>query len=38
LEAEVTVLRNRPIEESASLLQGTDEKRAEIDSPFSDRE
>jgi uncharacterized integral membrane protein len=35
LENEVTVLRNRPIEESAELLKGADEKNTQIDSPFS---
>lgn len=34
LEAEVTVLRNRPIEESADLLKGADEKKIETKSPF----
>jgi len=34
LEAEVSVLRNRPIEESADLLKGADARLAEIKSPF----
>jgi len=36
LDNEVTVLRNRPIEESADLLKGTDDKQKEIKSPFED--
>ncbi|MEW6412989.1 MAG: LapA family protein [Candidatus Zixiibacteriota bacterium] len=38
LEGEVGVLRNRPIEESADLLRGSDEKRLETKSPFADGE
>ena len=38
LEGEVTVLRNRPIEESADLLKGADEQNREVQSPFGDRE
>ncbi len=36
LEGEVAVLRNRPIEESADLLKGADEKQLEVESPFTD--
>jgi uncharacterized integral membrane protein len=36
LEAEVGILRNRPIEESADLLKGADSRLAEIKSPFSE--
>ncbi|MGH8015912.1 MAG: lipopolysaccharide assembly protein LapA domain-containing protein, partial [Candidatus Zixiibacteriota bacterium] len=35
LESEATVLRNRPIEESADLLKGQDEKRVKAGSPLS---
>ena len=35
LESEVTILRNRPIEESADLLKGADRKKDELDSPFA---
>ena len=35
LEGEVTILRNRPIEESVDLLKGADRRRDEHDSPFS---
>lgn len=35
LEGEVGVLRNRPIEESADLLKGADEKKLETKSPFT---
>jgi uncharacterized integral membrane protein len=35
LESEVTVLRNRPIEESADLLKGQDEKKITSRSPLS---
>lgn len=35
LETEVTTLRNRPIEESANLLKGEDEKRVKARSPLS---
>lgn len=35
LESEVTVLRNRPIEESADLLKGADDASSTIDSPFT---
>jgi uncharacterized membrane protein YciS (DUF1049 family) len=34
LDSEVTVLRNRPIEESADLLKGQDEKRVKSRSPL----
>jgi len=34
LETEVTVLRNRPIEESADLLKGQDEKTVNLRSPL----
>lgn len=36
LEHEVSVLRNRPIEESADLLKGADEKVLDVKSPFED--
>lgn len=36
LESEVTILRNRPIEESADLLKGVDKRQGAIDSPLSD--
>ena len=36
LEAEVGILRNRPIEESADLLKGADSRLTEIKSPFSE--
>lgn len=35
LEGEVTVLRNRPIEESADLLDGADKQRGEAGNTFS---
>jgi uncharacterized membrane protein YciS (DUF1049 family) len=35
LEAEVAILRNRPIEESAELLKGADRKNPELKSPFA---
>lgn len=35
LEAEVAILRNRPIEESVELLKGADQKNSQIQSPFS---
>jgi uncharacterized membrane protein YciS (DUF1049 family) len=35
LEQELTVLRNRPIEESADLLKGKDSTDIDIESPFS---
>ena len=38
LEGEVAVLRNRPIEESADLLKGADEKKLEVKSPFAEGE
>ncbi|MEE8576511.1 MAG: LapA family protein [candidate division Zixibacteria bacterium] len=38
LEGEVAVLRNRPIEESADLLKGADEKHLEVKSPFTEGE
>lgn len=34
LEGEVTVLRNRPIEESADLLKGSEEQGGKVRSPF----
>ena len=34
LESEVTVLRNRPIEESANLLEGEDDKKINAGSPL----
>jgi uncharacterized integral membrane protein len=37
LESEVMILRNRPIEESAELLKGADQKKSELDSPFADK-
>lgn len=36
LEGEVTILRNRPIEESAELLRGADRKKDERESPFAE--
>ena len=36
LESEVSILRNRPIDESAELLKGFDQKKEERDSPFAD--
>ena len=36
LESEVTILRNRPIEESAELLKGVDKRTKELDSPFNE--
>ena len=38
LESEVTVLRNRPIEESADLLKSAENKPAERPSTFSQHE
>ena len=38
LEAELAVLRNRPIEESARLLEEADDRNRNIDSPFNERE
>ncbi|UCD63385.1 MAG: LapA family protein [Candidatus Zixiibacteriota bacterium] len=38
LEGEVAVLRNRPIEESADLLKGSDERKLEVKSPFAEGE
>ena len=35
LEGEVTILRNRPIEESVDLLKGADRRQEELESPFS---
>jgi len=35
LEAEVAVLRNRPIEESAEFLKGADQRGLDSQSPFS---
>ncbi len=35
LEGEVTILRNRPIEESAELLKGADLKSENFKSPFA---
>ena len=34
LEGEVTILRNRPIEESAELMKGADRRSEELKSPF----
>jgi hypothetical protein len=36
LEGEVTILRNRPIEESADLLKGADLKASTTASPFEE--
>jgi len=36
LEGEVAILRNRPIEESAELIKGTDRKHGDLKSPFAD--
>ncbi len=36
LEAEVAILRNRPIDESADLLKGVDRLRDERESPFAE--
>lgn len=36
LETEVTILRNRPIEESADLLKGMDKRQGEMGSPLAD--
>ena len=36
LESEVTILRNRPIEESAGLLEGADHKPVDYSSHFGD--
>ena len=36
LEGEVAILRNRPIEESADLLQGADEENSRITSAFEE--
>lgn len=36
LEGEVSILRNRPIEESADLLKGADDKTGEIESAFKE--
>lgn len=36
LESEVSILRNRPIEESADLLKGADARLAEAKSPFAE--
>ncbi len=36
LENEVAILRNRPIEESADLLKGTDARAVELKSPFAE--
>jgi len=38
LESEVTILRNRPIEESADLLKGADRRSEEMKSPFNEAE
>jgi uncharacterized integral membrane protein len=37
LEAEVAILRNRPIDESADLLKGVDRLRDERESPFAEK-
>ena len=36
LESEVAILRNRPIEESAELIKGSDRKYGDMKSPFAD--
>ncbi len=36
LEGEVAILRNRPIEESADLLKGADQKSGDIESAFEE--
>ncbi|HUV30224.1 MAG TPA: hypothetical protein VMY05_03915 [Acidobacteriota bacterium] len=36
LESEVTLLRNRPIEESAELLKGADNRSRELKNPFDE--
>lgn len=38
LETELAVLRNRPIEESAQLLQESEPNNPDIESPFDERE
>jgi len=38
LEGEVTVLRNRPIEESADLLMRSEKQKEKADSPFGMRD
>lgn len=38
LEAELSVLRNRPIEESAQMLSDTEPNNRDIESPFEERE
>jgi uncharacterized membrane protein YciS (DUF1049 family) len=38
LEGEVTILRNRPIEESADLLKGADQKQAEAEAALDERD
>lgn len=38
LEGEVTILRNRPIEESAEMIEETDDEKSEIKSPFDSEE
>lgn len=38
LEGEVTILRNRPIEESADLLKGADERQAEAEVALDERD
>lgn len=38
LESEVTILRNRPIEESVELLKGADRRTEELKSPFNEAE
>ncbi len=38
LEAELAVLRNRPIEESARMLEEAEPKERHVDSPFEGRE
>ncbi len=35
LESEITILRNRPIEESADLLKGSDRAESNFESPFA---
>lgn len=38
LESELAVLRNRPIEESAQMLEEDERNRRDIKSPFDERE
>jgi uncharacterized integral membrane protein len=36
LENELSILRNRPIEESVNLLKGTDRREPDAESPFAE--